>query len=89
VSDLIKLLESTDVISRPAPLLHLLISIVRAALDKSEASESLSNKISMPVSDPQQTYINKTRKKKERQRKGMVVRKKKTTQGDRGNKHER
>jgi hypothetical protein len=54
----------------------------------SQASESLSNKISIPVSDPQQTLINKTRRKKERQRKGTVLRKKKTTRGDRGNEHE-
>jgi hypothetical protein len=54
----------------------------------SQASESLSNRISIPVSDPQQTYINKTRTKKERQRKGIVVRKKKTTREDRGNEHE-
>jgi len=66
-------------ISGPPPLLHLLTSIVRAALVMSQASESLSNKISIPVSDPQQTYINKTRTKKERQRKGIVVRTKKTT----------
>jgi len=40
-------------ISGPAPLLNLLRSIVRAALVMSQASESLSNKISIPVSDPQ------------------------------------
>jgi len=54
----------------------------------SQASESLSNKIFIPVSDPQQTFINNTRTKKERQRKGIVVRKKKTTRGDRRNEHE-
>jgi hypothetical protein len=54
----------------------------------SQAGKSFSNKISILVSDPQLTYINETRTKKERQRKGMVVRKKKTTRGDRGNEHE-
>ena len=51
-------------ISGPAPLLHLLTSIVRAALVMSQAGKSLSNKISILVSDPQQTYINKKRTKK-------------------------
>jgi hypothetical protein len=43
--------------SGPAPLVHLLTSAVRALLVMSQASESLSNEISIPVSGPQLAYI--------------------------------
>ena len=77
-----------DHISGPAPLLHLLTSIVRAALVTSQASESPSNKISIPVSDPQQTYINKTRTTKKRKRKGKVVKRRKKDIRRRRKEHE-